>query len=579
MIKLGFVIWIAFVICALLFVISPCYAKEITIIYTGDTHAMLYPCSCPVERDGGVARRATLIRQLRKKNPDTLLLDAGRFFAGGVTDEYTQNTELDRQRTEVNLKAMELMRYDAVAVSDDELNFGKEFLSGMAEKVKLPFLSANIAAFKPYLIKELAGIKIGIIGVTSSLAAQKSGDLKASDPKVSVAEAVGELKKQAVAVIILLSNLEEKESRELIKEVSGIDILILGRSHTRGDYFDRAGPTLIMKPGWQGRRLGVAVLTLEGDKITNYEVNEMRLSQDIPDDPAVLAVLPNCFSDANCKKSGFIGACKNPGTLDASCAFSKPQEISLLIITPKACRACETEKVVAFLKKSFPGIRATYLYYPDAKADKLIKDYKITGLPAYFLSKEAETQKGFAGLKDGLEKKGDFYLLKPEIGGISYFLGRKMLKGSLDLFISLYDKNAASVLEAAREFNPVIHFLAVGEQDNFDAKAGKLEVEEYLRSLCVQKHYPGNFWNYITCRTRNLDTSWWEDCLEGFDAQLIKSCARGEEGKNLLRENVKLNKELGVMFGPTYLLDNQEIFSSSGEPCKEELRGIINKRR
>jgi len=44
-----------------------CYAKEITIIYTGSTHGMVYPCSCPIEPDGGIARRATLVKQLRKE--------------------------------------------------------------------------------------------------------------------------------------------------------------------------------------------------------------------------------------------------------------------------------------------------------------------------------------------------------------------------------------------------------------------------------------------------------------------------------------------------------------------------------
>ena len=75
------IIIFSFALCALCFAF-PCYAKEITIIYTGETHAMLYPCNCPKEPDGGVARRATLIKQLRKNYPDALLLDSGGFFAG-----------------------------------------------------------------------------------------------------------------------------------------------------------------------------------------------------------------------------------------------------------------------------------------------------------------------------------------------------------------------------------------------------------------------------------------------------------------------------------------------------------------
>ena len=57
----------------------------------------------------------------------------------------------------------------------------------------------------------------------------------------------------------------------------------------------------------------------------------------------------------------------------------------------------------------------------------------------------------------------------------------------------------------------------------------------------------------------------------------IKSCARGEEGKALLKENISLNKELQVMFGPAYLLDNQEIFGTQGVPPKEDFRKILKR--
>ena len=61
------------------------------------------------------------------------------------------------------------------------------------------------------------------------------------------------------------------------------------------------------------------------------------------------------------------------------------------------------------------------------------------------------------------------------------------------------------------------------------------------------------------------------------DLSEVKACARGSEGKNLLRKNIELNRELRVMFGPAYLVDNQEIFSTKAVPSKEELRKIIKK--
>ena len=569
-----------FAFCILNFAFT-CYAKGLTIIYTGDAHAMLYQCSCPIERDGGVARRATLVNQLRKKNPAVLVLDAGNFFAGGPLDEYSQNSQLDMYRTLVNLKAMQVMGYDAVGISDEEFNFGREFLEKNIPQTGPKFISANIKlkGFAPYVIKEFDGLRLGITAISPLSIAKKSAGLEVREPRLALKEALAALDKERAGFIILLSGLDETESIALIKEFPQINVIILGRSHTKGDYFNRIGDTLVIKPSWQGRKLGSAVLSIEKDKIKNYEVNEIRLSEDIKDDPQVTAILPICFSDGNCKKAGLVGSCSNPGTSKAGCTFVKPPKVSVSVIVPKLCRSCDTDKIINSLKRYFPGLSPEYIYYPGSKSEKLIKDLKLETLPAFLFGKEIENDKEFIKLKQDLESRGDFYLLKPQASGIAYFIFRKASPGQLDLFISLYDKNARTVLEAAGEFNPRIHFLATWQQGGFDAKTGSAEVEEYLRASCVQKYYPAQFRNYIGCRLQNIGSSWWEDCLEGFDTKPIKACAKSEEGSGLLKENISLSEELKVMFGPTYLLDNQEIFSSSGAPDKEELRSIINKRR
>jgi len=585
-IHLVFVLCAYFGFCALSFVITPLFAQEINILYTGETHAMLYPCNCPKEPDGGVARRATLIKQLRKQNPHTLLLDSGSFFSGGLEDEYTQNVTLDMQRALVNLKAMELMQYDALAIGDDEFNFGREFLQENMMKTNLVFLSCNIsdtsqrrALFKPYIIKEVAGKKVGIIGVTSLLAMQKVSGLKFMEPKIAVKQAVAELKKTKVDIIILLSHLGESEDLNLIKDVQGIDILIVGHGRMKEDLFTKINHTLILRPSWQGRRLGELTITIKDKAITNYKISELRLWDKITDDPGILSILPRCFSDNNCKQEGQIGICQDPGTLKSQCKFSQAPRVSLLIITPKSCNVCNSEGTVRYLKTLFPGLVTSYLYYPNAKANKLISNFGIRALPVYLLGKEVEQEKSFDNFKDHLETKGNFYMLKPSFSGIAYYLDRKSIKGRLDLFISLYDKNASALLEMIKEFNPVIHFLCIEKtKGNFEAQGDNLEVEENLRSVCVQKYYPANFWDYISCRAKFINTSWWQNCLGGLDTDKITRCAQGEEGKELLRENISLNSELEIIFGPAYLLDNHQIFGSQGVPQKEEFRKIFNKK-
>lgn len=567
------------IIISLLFVTGMVYAQEITLLYTGQTHAMIYHCNCPKEPDGGIARRAALIKSLKANNPNTLVLDAGGFFAGGTLDEYTQNTQLDIQRTKINLAAMGLMGYDAAAISPDEFNFGEKFLLESITQANFQFLSCNIKFEKatPYIIKEIKGLKIGLVGVTSLSAMPKSEGIKFIEPKTALRKTAQELKDQGVGLIILLSTLEESEVTALVKEIPGIDIVIMERGESKDGLYVNIGSTLFLKSSWQGRQLGKLSFSFKDDKIANYKVEALRVSEEVGEDPAVISILPRCFSDANCKKEGMIGLCQDSGSIKSGCVFTEATRLPFLIITPQVCTTCDSEGLIKALKRKFPGLIVSYLYYPGAKAEKLIKDFSITALPAYLFAKEIEKEKDFDNLKKNLSPKGEFYMLNPKVSGMSYFLERKKKPQTLDLFFSLYDKNAASLLTVTREFGPGVHFLAVKKGDGFEAANGRAEVEEYLRSVCVQKYYPEIFWDYISCRSKNADSSWWEDCFTGQDAQKIKACAKGNEGSGLLKKNTSLNKELEIMFGPTYLLDNQEVFSSRGVPEKEELKKILKR--
>jgi hypothetical protein len=556
------------------------YAKDITIIYTGQTHAMLYPCSCPISQDGGVSRRATLVKELRKKYPKLLLLDCGSFTAGGLMDEYTQSTQLDIERSLVNFKAMELMQYDAVGISPDEFNFGKDFFLKNAKLTNPAYLSANLDTDKvvPYIIKEIDGVKIGIIGLTGLAANLKAEGLKVNEPK-DTEKLIGRLRKEGAQVVMLLSTLGEKEDLKLISEVKGIDILFIGQDPLKGESLTKIDNTFVLRPSWQGRKLGRLTLEVKAGKLWDCKLDEQSLTNKITGNAQVDAILPRCFSDANCKQEGLVGSCQNPGTLKASCLFSKPNKVHLLVISAEDCAVCNINPLVSFLKKKFPGIEIRSLNYSDPSVQKLVKDLAIQGLPAYIFGREVEKEDNFDSIKDSLQLIGNTYLLKSQASGISYFFDRQLKPGSFDLFLSLFEKYATGVLTVVEEFKPTPHFMALETNDGFSAKYGAFEVEEYLRGVCVQKYYPQKVWDYLICRSKNINTAYWEDCLSDADVLKVKSCARGPEGVKLLKENILLNKELEILAGPSYLLDNRVIFSSRGTPNKEELRKIIKKQR
>lgn len=557
-----------------------CFAEDITLVLFGQTHAMLYHCSCPIEPDGGIARRATLIQQLRKNNPNVLLVDSGSFFAGGVMDQESQGEELDQIRTVLHLKAMDLMGYDAVSLSPDEFNFGRKFLEDNIAKTRIKFLGANISSdkFAPYLIKRFGKAQVGVIGLADPLIGSKIQDLKFVQPQEALKKAVASLKKLNVDLIVLISGLSEDQNKTLLSENPEVNVLIEGAKFAQEKVSANIGSTLLLAPRWEGRRLVAATLSIKNKAMEVKKVEDLRVSDKLVDDKQMQSILPQCFSEKNCVKEGSVAKCLNPGKPSSICEFKEAPRLTLTVINKPDCRTCGTGGIINSLKREFPGLKVETLDSSSDKAKTLIAQLRLKYLPAYLLDKKAELEPSFEKIKPTVELKGEYYVPTPEIAGFGYFLNRQKLADRLDVFLSLFHKDSGELLDTLKEFTPEVHFLANQDGDGFAAPGGKLETEEYLRAVCVKKYYPGFFYNYISCRAKNTDTSWWDDCLVDVDVSAVKTCAQGDEGKDLLKENIALNRELQIANGPTYLLDNEEIFSSVKIPQKEEFRKILLKR-
>ncbi len=566
-------------VAAILFLMpQTCLAEEVTVIYTGDTHAMLYPCDCPHERSGGLARRFTLVKQIRKETPDVLLLDSGSFFAGGPLDDYAQNSRLDKERTLVNIRAMQLMGYTAACIGEDEFGFGKDFFMKFAEENKFPLVSCNVKLEKihPFIIKQVGGVRVGIIGISSPRLAKRVSGVSVSAPTEALRDTIRQLKDNQVGVIILLSRLDPGQDLELVKKVPGVDLLITRYSKMERDLSLEESPTIILQPSRQARSLGKVTLEIDAGRITDVKSEEIKLTKKFRDDPEIKSILPQCFRDNDCKKKGSIASCGNPGTSSAKCEFAPARKVKLWVIEPKRRELFDATGSINFLEETFPGVTTSKLVYPQRRAKQLVAELDIQTLPAFIFEKEVVEEPNFGGLREKFVEKDEFLLLKPEFSGVSYYINRKKISGRLDLFISLFNKYSSSILEATRSFDPQIHFLATERDGEFDSAGGTGETEEYLRSLCVRAWCPQDFWDYIICRAKNINSSWWQECLSSdCEVSRVRDCARSQEGIDLLGENIRLNSELQVMFGPTFLIDNQQIFSTSGAGSQEEFKKIF----
>jgi 5'-nucleotidase len=142
--------------------------RHITILHTNDTHSHIEPFKATHSRNpnrGGVARRATLIEQIRKENKNTLLLDAGDIFQGTPYFNYFGG--------ELEFKLMSMLKYDLATLGNHDFDNSIDGLFTQMPKAKFDFVSANYdfkntvldTQIKPYKILIKDDIKIGVFGL------------------------------------------------------------------------------------------------------------------------------------------------------------------------------------------------------------------------------------------------------------------------------------------------------------------------------------------------------------------------------------------------------------------------------
>ncbi|ACR79611.1 MULTISPECIES: bifunctional UDP-sugar hydrolase/5'-nucleotidase [Kosmotoga] len=255
-------------------------AEKITILHINDTHGHAWTFSEWKNPDiGGFALIATLVDQFRKENPNTLFLHAG--------DLNTGVPESDLIDAAADIVALNLMGLDAIVLGNHEFDNPPEVLAKQIKWAHFPFLSANIykdgkPAFTPYIIKEVGGLKVAIVGFTTEeteiLEALYAQGYEWKSVIEVAKELVPELKKQADLVIALTHLGTGKpivgvNSIELAEQVDGIDVIVDGHSHSLLTEPMVVNETLIIQAGEWGKYLGKLDLEVENGGIVfvSYE--------------------------------------------------------------------------------------------------------------------------------------------------------------------------------------------------------------------------------------------------------------------------------------------------------------------
>jgi 5'-nucleotidase/UDP-sugar diphosphatase len=170
-------------------------------------------------------------------------------------------------KADLIIKAFNQMGCDAVAVGDADLGLGKDLLLKMSRAANFPFISSNILdretgspIVKPFAIREMNGLRIGIIALISRDAFDDSEDqplreLDIQDPYMTAERIVRQLRDHT-DLIVLLSHLGYQGDQALAKKVNGIDIIVGG--HTAVPLYNPpvVNETLILQNSAYGRNMG-----------------------------------------------------------------------------------------------------------------------------------------------------------------------------------------------------------------------------------------------------------------------------------------------------------------------------------
>jgi len=222
----------------------PCIGKEasLTLIYTSNTLGEVEPCGCPEGGDnGGLPKRSHYLKTVKEEVKNLLILDGGDAL---IISYFSQPSEREkaRKRAEFVLRLYETLGYHALNIGDTDLGLGIEYLRNLQRNSKIPFLSANLkekktkkSVFKPYLIKEIEGIKIGILGlITTEISPNIKKELKdyfIENPMKAATEIINRFM-SSCDYIVALAHLNPPEIESLAKEVPRVSIIIGGNDRS-----------------------------------------------------------------------------------------------------------------------------------------------------------------------------------------------------------------------------------------------------------------------------------------------------------------------------------------------------------
>lgn len=262
-----------------------------------------------VKSAGGYARIQTIFKKIRAENPNALFFDGGDTFHGTVP--------VVQSKGEVLIPILNQLGFDAM-VGHWDFAYTPRYLLKLESQLNYPVLGCNVfdeqgkRFLLPYKISEIGGLKIGIIGICSSIIDKTmpekfSEGINVTDGILETNQCIRELREKAVDVIILLSHNGYPQDIELLKKVQGINICLSAHTHNRMYEAELVGKCIIIQCGCHGSFVGHLMLDVENGMIKHFDYQLIETDDSLDEDEEVKDLVEKSLQSFSEMRSKMLG--------------------------------------------------------------------------------------------------------------------------------------------------------------------------------------------------------------------------------------------------------------------------------
>ena len=268
----------------------------VSILQTTDVHCQIHPHDelfwengrSVFRKTGGYAYVSAMLNQLKKKNPNSFIIDTGDMFQGSELSVKTTGKAF--------VPVLNAMNYDLYLPGNWEVIYGKRNMQTLMGSLNAPKICTNMyhdlgdgkrgeLIFQPYEIWNVAGTKIGFLGYTDPMVPLRqspnySKGILYTKPEENLAHYVDVLKNQeqcGFIIIIAHLGLSQQIALANMPECEGVNYILGGDTHERVRKPIVCKYAKVVEPGAFGSFIGKLDLTIKDGKVVgdSYELLEV----------------------------------------------------------------------------------------------------------------------------------------------------------------------------------------------------------------------------------------------------------------------------------------------------------------